>query len=46
MIPTRSQVEAYATDHLVDAAEYWVPNVSVRRNRGRLAWSLGSTGVV
>jgi hypothetical protein len=23
MIPTRSQVEAYTTDHLVDAAEYW-----------------------
>jgi hypothetical protein len=23
MIPTRSQVEAYSTDHLVDAAEYW-----------------------
>jgi hypothetical protein len=23
MIPTRSQIEAYTTDHLVDAAEYW-----------------------
>jgi hypothetical protein len=23
MIPTLSQVEAYTTDHLVDAAEYW-----------------------
>jgi hypothetical protein len=23
MIPTRSQVEAYTADHLVDAAEYW-----------------------
>ncbi len=23
MIPTRSQVEAYTIDHLVDAAEYW-----------------------
>jgi hypothetical protein len=23
MIPTRSQVEAYTTDHLVDAAEHW-----------------------
>src|ERR1700722_11085961 len=23
MIPTRSQIEAYAADHLVDAAEYW-----------------------
>jgi hypothetical protein len=23
MIPTRSQIEAYTTDHLVDAADYW-----------------------
>ena len=23
MIPTRSQIESYTTDHLVDAAEYW-----------------------
>jgi hypothetical protein len=23
MIPTLSQIEAYTTDHLVDAAEYW-----------------------
>jgi hypothetical protein len=23
MIPTRSQIEAYSSDHLVDAAEYW-----------------------
>jgi hypothetical protein len=23
MIPTLSQVEAYTTDHLVDAADYW-----------------------
>lgn len=23
MIPTRSQIEAYTTDHLVDAAEHW-----------------------
>jgi hypothetical protein len=23
MIPTLSQVEAYSTDHLVDAADYW-----------------------
>jgi hypothetical protein len=23
MIPTRSQVEAYSSDHLVDAAEHW-----------------------
>jgi hypothetical protein len=23
MIPTRSHIEAYTTDHLVDAAEYW-----------------------
>ena len=23
VMPTRSQIEAYTTDHLVDAAEYW-----------------------
>jgi len=23
MIPTRSQIEVYTTDHLVDAADYW-----------------------
>jgi hypothetical protein len=23
MIPTRSQIEVYSTDHLLDAAEYW-----------------------
>jgi hypothetical protein len=23
MIPTRSQIESYTTDHLVDAADYW-----------------------
>ena len=23
MIPTRSQIESYSADHLVDAADYW-----------------------